>query len=119
MKEILDFLTELSVNNNREWFNDNKEWYKRCYATYVSFAEEYIRRLSEIDPSLAPLQPKDCIWRIYRDVRFSHDKRPYKEWFGCFPAAGVPGQPRTWGKHSMRAPDDRFSCSNCLHDNTM
>ena len=102
MKEILDFLTELSVNNNREWFNDNKEWYKRCYTTYVSFAEEYIRRLSEIDSSLAPLQPKDCIWRIYRDVRFSHDKRPYKEWFGCFPAAGVPGQPRTWGKHSIR-----------------
>ena len=102
MKEILDFLTELPANNNREWFTAHKEWYQRCYARFVEFSAEYIRRLAEIEPSLAVLQPKDCIWRIYRDVRFSHDKRPYKEWFGCFPAAGVPGQPRSWGKHSMR-----------------
>ena len=102
MHEILTFLTELSANNNREWFAEHKEWYQSCYARFVEFSAEYIKRLSEIDPSLAVLQPKDCIWRIYRDVRFSHDKRPYKEWFGCFPASGVPGQPRTWGKHSMR-----------------
>ena len=102
MKEVLQFLTALSANNNREWFAENKAWYQDCYARFVEFSAEYIRRLSELDPSLAVLQPKDCIWRIYRDVRFSHDKRPYKEWFGCFPAAGVPGQPRTWGKHSMR-----------------
>ncbi|MBR5677541.1 MAG: DUF2461 domain-containing protein [Paludibacteraceae bacterium] len=102
MKEILQFLTELSANNNREWFAENKARYQECYAQFVAFSAEYIRRLSELDSSLAVLQPKDCIWRIYRDVRFSHDKRPYKEWFGCFPAAGVPGQPRTWGKHSMR-----------------
>lgn len=102
MHEILTFLTELSANNNREWFAEHKEWYQSCYARFVEFSAEYIKRLSELDPSLAVLQPKDCIWRIYRDVRFSHDKRPYKEWFGCFPASGVPGQPRTWGKHSMR-----------------
>ena len=102
MKEILKFLAELSVNNNREWFAEHKEWYQQCYARFVEFSAEYIRRLSELDPSLAVLQPKDCIWRIYRDVRFSHDKRPYKDWFGCFPATGVPGLPRTWGKHSMR-----------------
>ena len=102
MRETLRFLTELSANNNREWFADNKEWYKACYTRFVEFSAEYIRRLSELDPSMSVLQPKDCIWRIYRDVRFSHDKRPYKEWFGVFPAVGVPGQPRTWGKHSMR-----------------
>jgi uncharacterized protein (TIGR02453 family) len=102
MQDTLNFLRELSLNNNREWFAEHKEWYQRCYRRFVEVSEEYIRRLAEIDPALAPLQPKDCIWRIYRDVRFSHDKRPYKEWFGCFPAAGVPGQPRTWGKHSMR-----------------
>ena len=102
MKDLLDFLTELSLNNNREWFAQNKAWYQRCYARFVEFSEQYIQRLSEIDPTLKGLQPKDCIWRIYRDVRFSHDKRPYKEWFGVFPATGVPGQPRTWGKHSMR-----------------
>ena len=102
MNDILKFLTELSVNNNREWFAENKEWYQRCYAQFVDFCEQYIRRLSEIDPTLKGLQPKDCIWRIYRDVRFSKNKNPYKEWFGVFPATGVPGQPKTWGKHSMR-----------------
>ena len=102
MHDIIEFLTALSANNNREWFAEHKEWYQRCYARYVEFSAEYIRRLAELDPTLAGLQPKDCIWRIYRDVRFSHDKRPYKEWFGVFPATGVPGKPRTWGKHSQR-----------------
>ena len=91
MKEIIEFLKALSANNNREWFTENKAWYQACYARFVEFSAEYIKRLSELDPSLAVLQPKDCIWRIYRDVRFSHDKRPYKEWFGVFPASGVPG----------------------------
>jgi uncharacterized protein (TIGR02453 family) len=102
MKEILEFLKALSANNNREWFTENKAWYQECYARFVEFSAQYIKRLSELDPSLAVLQPKDCIWRIYRDVRFSHDKRPYKEWFGVFPASGVPGQPKTFGKKSMR-----------------
>jgi len=102
MKDVLRFLEALSGNNNREWFTENKEWYRACYARFVEFSAEYIRRLSALDPAMAELQPKDCIWRIYRDVRFSHDKRPYKEWFGVFPAVGVPGQPKTWGKKSMR-----------------
>ena len=78
MGDILDFLRALSCNNNREWFGENKAWYQRCYAQFNAFAAEYIRRLSEIDPALAVLQPKDCIWRIYRDVRFSKNKDPYK-----------------------------------------
>ena len=95
MRETLRFLTELAQHNNREWFAENKAWYQECHARFVEFSTEYIKRLAELDPSLAVLQPKDCIWRIYRDVRFSHDKRPYKEWFGVFPAAGVPGKPKT------------------------
>lgn len=87
MKEILDFLTQLSCNNNREWFNEHKEWYKQCHHNFELFTAQWLERLTEIDPDLANLQPKDCIWRIYRDVRFSADKRPFKEWFGVFPAA--------------------------------
>lgn len=102
MKDILDFLTALSANNNREWFAEHKEWYQQCHARFVAFSAEYIKRLSELEPSLAVLQPKDCIWRIYRDVRFSKIKNPYKEWFGCFPAIGIPGKPQTWGKKSLR-----------------
>lgn len=102
MRDILDFLGELAVNNNREWFAEHKEWYLKSYGTFMSFAQEYVRRLAEIDPTLAGLDAKQCVWRIYRDIRFSHDKRPYKEYFGVFPATGVPGQPKTWGRKSMR-----------------
>ena len=86
MKEILDFLTELSYNNNREWFSDHKNWYHNCQQRFEQFTTDWLARLSEMDADLSALQPKDCIWRIYRDVRFSHDKRPFKEWFGAFPA---------------------------------
>ena len=91
MKEILDFLAELAVNNNKIWFDENRSRYQLCRDRFIAFSTEYIRRLALLDPALAILQPKDCIWRINRDIRFSADKRPYKEWFGCFPAAGVAG----------------------------
>ena len=87
MKEILDFLTELSYNNNREWFHAHKDWYVRCMKKFEEFTAKWLERLSSIDPDIAGLQPKDCIWRIYRDVRFSHEKRPFKWWFGVFAAA--------------------------------
>ena len=102
MRDTLHFLAELAVNNNKVWFDEHRDWYQACRERFIAFSTEYIRRLAKLDPSLAVLQPKDCIWRINRDIRFSADKRPYKEWFGCFPAAGVPGKPKTWGKKSMR-----------------
>ena len=87
MKEILDFLRELACNNNRDWFNAHKDWYKRCHEKVEAFTALGLEQMKELDPELAGLQPKDCIWRIYRDVRFSHDKRPFKVWFGIFAAA--------------------------------
>ena len=85
---ILDFLADLAVNNNREWFQANKARYDEAHQTFLEFSAEYIARLAaEVDPDLAGLQPKDCVWRIYRDTRFSYDKTPYKTWFGVFPAA--------------------------------
>ena len=101
MREILQFLSELSVNNDREWFTANKARYDRLRREFESFSASYIEGLSKIDPALAGLTPKDCIWRIYRDVRFSSDKRPYKEWMGVFPAAAT-GRPKTGGKKSQR-----------------
>lgn len=93
---ILAFLAELSCHNDREWFMAHKEQYNAAHEAFVDFSTQYIARLAEdVDPALAGLQAKDCIWRIYRDVRFSADKRPYKEWFGVFPA--VKG-----GKKSLR-----------------
>lgn len=86
MKQILDFLAQLACNNNREWFNEHKDLYKDCQLRFEQFTAQWLERMVQIDPELADLQPKDCIWRIYRDIRFSHDKRPFKEWFGVFVA---------------------------------
>ncbi|MCQ2310871.1 MAG: DUF2461 domain-containing protein [Paludibacteraceae bacterium] len=102
VKDILTFLADLSRNNNREWFQANKPRYDACRKRFEALTQDYIDGLAAIDPSLVGLQPKQCIWRIYRDVRFSADKRPYKEWFGTFPAAAAPDKPNTAGKHSMR-----------------
>ncbi len=89
MKETLQFLSELAANNNKEWFDANRSRYKTLRERFEQFTDTYIHRLTEeVDPTLVGLKAKDCIWRINRDIRFSNDKRPYKEWFGAFPAAG-------------------------------
>ncbi len=83
MKKILSFLEELSRNNNREWFQDNKPRYQEAHAQLLGFLEEMIPRMADVDPAIKGLQPKQCVFRIYRDVRFSKDKRPYKTNFGA------------------------------------
>lgn len=86
MKEILDFLRDLSLNNNREWFLANKERYQLGHQQFLDFTTQWLNQLTKLEPDMAGLTAKDCVWRIYRDVRFSHDKRPYKEWLGSFTA---------------------------------
>ena len=115
-RDILDFLAELSLNNNREWFQSQRPRYEACKKRFEELTREYIERLSELDPLLKPLQPKDCIWRINRDIRFSADKRPYKEWFGAFPAQPLPGKPSSsGGKKSDRGGYYmHFQPGNCM-----
>lgn len=86
IKIILDYLSLLCCNNNREWFAEHKDTYLACKAEFDAFAAAYIEALARIDPSLGGLTPKDCVYRIYRDIRFSADKRPYKDWFGVYVA---------------------------------
>lgn len=86
-KRILNFLKALAGNNNRDWFQAHKDEYSSCRLDFEGFTEQWIDRMSVLDPSLAGLTAKDCIWRIYRDTRFSADKTPYKDHFGSFVAA--------------------------------
>lgn len=72
------FLRELSENNNREWFQANKDQFETVKANFSSFVEEVLQGVKSIEPQFYDTQAKDCIFRIYRDVRFSKDKRPYK-----------------------------------------
>jgi uncharacterized protein (TIGR02453 family) len=85
---VLDFLSKLKENNNREWFQGNKKWYEASRKEVENFVSEMIVTISAIDPSLETPAMKDCIFRIFRDVRFGADKSPYKTNFGAFIARG-------------------------------
>lgn len=85
-RDFLDFLSELSSNNNREWFAENKDRYKRSVVAPMSeFISAMDSRLAKVsDCFIADPRPNGgSMFRIYRDVRFSHDKRPYKEHVAC------------------------------------
>ena len=85
---VLDFLSQLTTNNNRDWFQQNKAWYEKSRKEVEVFVSEMITTISAIDPALQTPAMKDCIFRIFRDVRFGADKSPYKTNFGAFIARG-------------------------------
>jgi uncharacterized protein (TIGR02453 family) len=82
-KSTLRFLKSLKRNNNREWFNKNKHLYEDAKKDFEIFVDALIHRLSDFDPTLIGLQAKDCTFRIYKDIRFSKDKTPYKTNMGA------------------------------------
>ena len=101
-RQILTFLQDIAVNNNREWFKANKARYDAAHEAFLKLTSHFIDLASAVDLQIGHPEAQKCVYRIYRDVRFSKDKRPYKEWFGVFPAAPAPGKPKSGGKKSMR-----------------
>ena len=79
----LQFLKALEKNNNRDWFLANKNKYDLAKSNYLNFVEEVLNGILKFDSSLAELNPKQCVFRINRDVRFSKNKEPYKTNFGA------------------------------------
>lgn len=77
-KTAFDFLKELEKNNTKEWFETNKTVFKSHEATVKSFFEAVKDKLSHHDEI-----EKMKMFRIYRDVRFSKDKTPYKTHFAA------------------------------------
>jgi uncharacterized protein (TIGR02453 family) len=75
---ILKFLKDLNKNNDRTWFEKHKPRYLEAKQSFEDFISELLRELTKVDAKLAGLDPKKLPFRIYRDVRFSKDKRPYK-----------------------------------------
>ena len=89
MELILKFLKSLAKNNNREWFEKNKGKYLEAKELFEVFVAEQLEQLAKFDKSLIGLEPRKLVFRIYRDVRFSKNKAPYKTNFGAaFSAAG-------------------------------
>jgi len=74
---VFDFLKDIKENNNREWFAENKTRYQKQHEFAVSFADSLINKMQTVDSIETP-SGKKSIFRIYKDVRFSKDKSPYK-----------------------------------------
>ncbi|MDR1335462.1 MAG: DUF2461 domain-containing protein [Tannerella sp.] len=84
---LFQFLRELRENNHREWFQANKKRYDALLREYTVRLQQLIDRIAAFDPEIAGLEAKSCLFRIYRDIRFSPDKTPYKTHLGAYIAA--------------------------------
>ncbi|HHG85372.1 MAG TPA: DUF2461 domain-containing protein [Bacteroidetes bacterium] len=83
-QEVFDFLTDLTANNEREWFSTHKDRYLKNHAILIDFAEKLLTEMGKHDHIETP-GGKKSLYRIYRDTRFSKDKTPYKNhWSGGF-----------------------------------
>src|SRR4249919_2829601 len=80
-KSNFDFLKDLSKNNNRDWFLKNKERYDEAHQNIISFADALLTEMRKHD-NIETKSGKASLFRIYRDVRFSKDKSPYKTYWG-------------------------------------
>lgn len=80
-KSIFVFLKNIKKHNNRVWFNANKNEYLKQYESVIHFADILIAKMNQHDKIETP-SGKKAVFRIYRDVRFSKDKSPYKSHFG-------------------------------------
>ncbi|MBI3396785.1 MAG: DUF2461 domain-containing protein [Spirochaetia bacterium] len=87
-RSTIDFLRALKKNNTREWFKGHEEDYRAAVTDFTRFVDVLIAKTRKLDNSIGNVSARDCLFRIFRDVRFSRNKSPYKTNFGAFIAAG-------------------------------
>ena len=74
---ILNYLSELSINNNREWYHEHKAENKAANTEFETLVGALILRIGEFDSSVLHNEPKNLTFKLMRDTRFSHDKLPF------------------------------------------
>jgi uncharacterized protein (TIGR02453 family) len=79
----IKFLEQLSKNNNKPWFDAHRDNYEAAKGDFEASVGDILTGLAGLDPAFKDLKAKDCVMRIFRDVRFSKDKTPYKTNFGA------------------------------------
>jgi uncharacterized protein (TIGR02453 family) len=88
MKETLDFLNALQQHNNREWFEAHKPTCKMLNERFNHFITQLLNGIASFDERLKNVTAKECVYRIYRDIRFSPNKLPYKSHFAAYMCPG-------------------------------
>lgn len=84
MQKTLNFLKTIKSNNNKDWFDKNKDRYIEAKEEFELFVDKLIKGTAKFDKKISSdMKAKDCVFRIYKDVRFSKDKTPYKSNFGA------------------------------------
>ncbi len=76
--DTFKFLKALKANNNKVWFDKNRKTYEAIKKDFYTFVDELITELRKFNPDIEPMEAKNCVFRINRDIRFSKDKSPYK-----------------------------------------
>jgi len=87
LSPVLQFASDLKTNNNRPWFIEHKTDFDLARTRFEEFVGDLILDLSKREP-LGGLTPKDCIYRLNRDLRFTQDKTPYKPYLSAYIAPG-------------------------------
>ncbi|MEI6684345.1 MAG: DUF2461 domain-containing protein [Bacteroidota bacterium] len=83
-RDVLDFLSQLEINNNRDWFHAHKDQYDAAKQEVESYVNSVIHLIAGFDESVRFVEAKECMFRIFRDVRFAKDKSPYKTNMGAW-----------------------------------
>jgi uncharacterized protein (TIGR02453 family) len=82
-KTTLQFLRDIKKHNNRQWFLKNKPPYRTAKQELEDFVKELLHAMGSYEPDMLELESKRCVFWIYRDARFSHNKAPYKTNLGA------------------------------------
>lgn len=112
----LKFLADLAENNNREWFNDNKPRYQEAKEDVAEFATELSRAIASFDSTIKDPEAEVHVFRIYRDVRFSKDKSPYKLNLGATIGFKKLGEMSTPGYYLQIMPGGGSAIAGGIHE---
>ncbi len=113
LKPMFDFLSGLQKNNNKVWFEKNRSAYESPKESFEAFVDQLIFEFGKVE-DLKGITAKECVMRIYRDVRFSKDKSPYKTNMSASIGAG--GKKSLWLSYYLHlAPHNESMIAGGLH----
>lgn len=112
-KKTLAYLSDLKKNNDRSWFLEHKDAYLSAKEEFEGLVGELIERISAFDPTVKGLDARKCVFRIFRDARFSKDKSPYKTNFGAHISAKDKKFPERAGYYLHVEPGNCFLGGGC------
>jgi uncharacterized protein (TIGR02453 family) len=114
LQPVLSFCKHLEENNDRVWFNSHRDQYKEARSIFEQYIAILIKELSQTE-SLGGITPKDCIFRLNRDLRFTKDKTPYKPYLSAYIAPGG-RKSRRLGFYVHIEPGDRSMFAGGIHE---